>query len=167
MEPMSEAVYYRGGTPTHIYYHAGCEPINPGGVMVGSWIAFGSADVDSASPIARHTWMIGKNGSAPRAEYITLLDALDWLEEETLLRVVFRTASMLTVKHISGEWHCKSLVLQPLLAQARTLLLARQSRVELIPKGLNAAAMALTDQTYRAHHIEMTHSFTKGATSDQ
>ncbi len=106
-----------GETSTVIYVDGGCRGNGTADAeMYGSFLLEGSKRV-------RDSFNLG-NGTNNRAEYLTLIRALECVKANRLQGVVIYQDSQLIVNQVNGEWKVKEFELRALRDEAAALLKA-------------------------------------------
>ena len=78
------------------------------------------------------------------SEYLSVINALEWVKNKTAGRVIIKTDSKLVVEQVMRRWKCKKEHLKPLQAKARRLLEEQGATIEWIPREENSDADALS-----------------------
>jgi len=135
-----------------LFFDGLCEPINPGGVACGGFVAYLNGDRLKAGSRCYGAGYLGDYTSNNVAEYLALIDGLRWLLEAGYVgrSLVVKGDSQLVIKQLRGEYRVKSRRLKPLHEEASRLLSRfKDSRVEWIPRELNVEADALSREAYK------------------
>lgn len=105
-----------------IYFDGGAKP-NPGRGY-GSYEVTGSGSNCSLVPKKELRIPFGSPVSNNQAEYMALLEALDWCEDNlpAHAKVHILTDSRIVERQLSANWNCRKPHLQLLMHEARALL---------------------------------------------
>lgn len=134
-----------------LYFDGLCEPVNPGGVACGGFVAYLNGRRLKEGSRCFGAGYLGAYTSNNVAEYLALIDGLRWLLEEGYahLPLTVRGDSQLVVRQLRGEYRVRSERLRPLHEEAVELLARfKEHRVEWVSRELNAEADALSRQAY-------------------
>lgn len=132
--------------PVVIYFDAAVEPTNPGGYGCWAWVALAR----DGTEIARDYGCVGRSPSITNnlMEYHALLQALGWLKENRIERIVVRGDSQLVVQQVNGAWACHSPHLQPHCIEATHLVETLELRLQWIPREKNGRADGYSRRAY-------------------
>lgn len=128
-----------------IFANGICRPTNPGGWACWAWVVMdeiGHIYFEQSGCVG-----YGARMSSGVAEYVAVLGALEWLEQQKLVFVVL-TDSRLVFNQVSGNWICGAKHLEHFCDRAVTLLDRTKARLILISREQNVRARALSRQAY-------------------
>jgi len=129
-----------------IYIDGSCQPQNPGGLGCWAWLA-----LEKGGREMGHDY--GCVGSGPEVtnnvmEYTAAIEALEWALESGQDDVLVFSDSQLLVNQVTGKYRCIQPHLQVLLDELKKLVLVVGAKFEWVPREMNEAADALTQQAY-------------------
>jgi ribonuclease HI len=97
--------------PIRVFTDGACQP-NPGMMGIGVVVEWTNQMPEIISK--------GKGfGTNNIAEYSALIEALDVIENNTILNADINSDSKLMVSQVNGTWQCKDQTLKPLCSQAK------------------------------------------------
>lgn len=137
-----------------LWFDGSCEPKNPGGYAIGSYVLRGPLEIHNR----RNAKLIchGKGATNNLAEWHGLLLGLHDLHELIKGRcyhdfplIVFGDSS-LVIQQAMGLWECKAEHLKPLLKEARELLKPLTWGARWIPREANQEADEVGRELYRS-----------------
>ena len=135
-----------------LFFDGLCEPINPGGIACGGFVAYLNGARLTAGSKCFGAGYLGDYTSNNVAEYLALIEGLKQLLALGYAshRLTVKGDSQLVVKQLRGEYKVRSERLKPLHEEALRLLAYFPSYVvEWVPRGLNVEADALSREAYR------------------
>ena len=137
--------------PLHVHFDGLCQPINPQGIACYGFVARrGDEVLHEEHGLAAEPFTEGATNNV--AEYVGLLKALAWLDQERhhARPVRVHGDSMMVVDQMNGKYKPKSEPLLDLYEEARRVA-ARFSELTVtwVPRAENAHADDLTERAYR------------------
>ncbi len=135
-----------------LFFDGLCEPVNPGGVACGGFVAYLDGARLTAGSKCFGAGYLGDHTSNNVAEYLALIEGLKQLLALGYVShcLAVKGDSQLVVKQLRGEYRVRSERLRPLYEEACRLLAHFPSYVvEWVPRELNAEADALSREAYR------------------
>jgi ribonuclease HI len=142
---------YNNRKQIQVFFDGLCQPVNPGGIACFAFII-----KDGTNTIHREYGWAANNSTNNVAEYIGIINALEWLiaNNFTTENIVINGDSQLVIQQIKRNFKVKASTIIPLYRKAMFLIRKfKHIQFELIPRWQNTEADRLSNLAYQKHRL--------------